>query len=269
MYWDKEYEGGFDFSKVVRNKALSAKGLNHTFTKTGTTIVGVVFDKGVVLGADTRATAGDLIADPDCIKIHDLAPNIYAAGAGTAADLEYVKLMMRSELEMQRLYTGSESRLSHVESRLTHHLFRYQGHVGAAIIVGGVDVKGPQLVTINPYGNSMRLPFTTMGSGSLAAMGVLETKYRDNLTQEEAIELVKDAIEAGIFNDLFSGSNVNITIVKRTGAEYLKHYRVYDKKYFEPSDFKFKKGTTQVIEEIQKKWKNVEVKEESVPMDIC
>ena len=60
----------------------------------------------------------------------------------------------------------------------------------------------------------MHLPFTTMGSGSLAAMGVLETKYKDNLSEQEAIDLVKDAVEAGIFHDLGSGSNVDVCVIK-------------------------------------------------------
>ena len=32
--------------------------------------------------------------------------------------------------------------------------------------------------------------------------------------------------------------------------------------------YKFDKGTTQVVEEIMRNWKNVEVVDESVPMDI-
>lgn len=44
--------------------------------KTGTTIVGIVFKDGVVLGADTRATEGDIVADKNCSKIHFLAKNI-------------------------------------------------------------------------------------------------------------------------------------------------------------------------------------------------
>ena len=114
--------------------------------KTGTTIVGVVFDKGVILGADTRATEGTIVADPDCLKIHYLSPNIYCCGAGTAADTEFVTQMVASELELHRLNTKRESRVSQVESRLCSHLFKYQGHIGAALIVGGVDVNGPSLV---------------------------------------------------------------------------------------------------------------------------
>jgi 20S proteasome subunit beta 2 len=117
----------------------------------------------------------------------------------------------------------------------------------------------------------MHLPFTTMGSGSLAAMGVLETKYRDNLNESQATELVKDAIEAGIFHDLGSGSNVDIYIVRRTGCEKKESYRVYNQKTFsQPETYTFPKGTTTLLRggEIEYRWKNIEITEESVPMDI-
>lgn len=45
-------------------------------TKTGTTIVGIIFKGGVVLGADTRATGGNIVADKNCEKIHFLAENM-------------------------------------------------------------------------------------------------------------------------------------------------------------------------------------------------
>ena len=38
-----------------------------------------------VLGADTRATEGDTVADKNCEKIHYIADNIWCCGAGTSA----------------------------------------------------------------------------------------------------------------------------------------------------------------------------------------
>lgn len=115
----------------------------------------------------------------------------------------------------------------------------------------------------------MHLPYTTMGSGSLAAMGVLETKYKDGLSEQETIDLVKDAIEAGIFHDLGSGSNVDIYVIKRGVCEKKESYRVYNKKVFSQSDtYKFQKGTAPVLEEVKHMWKNIEVSEEHL-MDIC
>ena len=71
------------------NSMLGRNGVKlPNATKTGTTIVGVVFKGGVVLGADTRATNGPIVADKNCEKIHFIADNIWCCGAGTAADTE-------------------------------------------------------------------------------------------------------------------------------------------------------------------------------------
>jgi 20S proteasome subunit beta 2 len=45
-------------------------------TKTGTTIVGIIYKDGVILGADTRATSGNIVSDKNCEKIHFLAKNM-------------------------------------------------------------------------------------------------------------------------------------------------------------------------------------------------
>lgn len=42
------------------------------------------------MGADSRATAGNIIADKHCKKVHYLTESIRACGAGTAADLDQV-----------------------------------------------------------------------------------------------------------------------------------------------------------------------------------
>lgn len=54
--------GGFDFSNHLRNAAIGSSG-GMAARSTGTTIVGCLFDGGIVLGADTRATEGPIVAD--------------------------------------------------------------------------------------------------------------------------------------------------------------------------------------------------------------
>uniref|UniRef100_A0A0R0L8P5 Proteasome subunit beta n=1 Tax=Glycine max TaxID=3847 RepID=A0A0R0L8P5_SOYBN len=176
-------KGGFSFDLCRRNAMLQNKGLKApTFLKTGTTIVGLVFQDGVILGADTRATEGPIVADKNCEKIHYMAPNIYCCGAGTAADTEAVTDMVSSQLQLHRYHTGRESRVVTALTLLKKHLFNYQGHVSAALVLGGVDITGPHLHTIYPHGSTDTLPFATMGSGSLAAMSVFESKYKESLS---------------------------------------------------------------------------------------
>ena len=105
--------GGFSYDNCIRNKAMVESGLTSApkTMKTGTTICGIIFkvlyhfthqisllhkiliphcQDGVVLAADTRATGGSIVGDKNCEKIHNLAPNIFCCGAGTAADCDHV-----------------------------------------------------------------------------------------------------------------------------------------------------------------------------------
>lgn len=214
--------GGFSFDLFARDAKLGSemKGAGQVMPaamKTGTTIVGIVFKGGVCLGADTRATGGSEVADKNCEKIHYLADNIYCCGAGTAADTEKTTEMIASQLELHRLNTGMQPRVVTAVTLLKRMLFKYQGHVSAALVLGGCDLNGPHLYHIYPHGSTSKLPYVTMGSGSLAAMSVFEAGWKEDMEEAEAIELVKDAIHAGIFNDLGSGSNVDITVIPLSG----------------------------------------------------
>lgn len=78
--------------------------------------------------------------------------------------------------------TDTQSRVVTAMTLLKRMLFQYQGHVSAALVLGGVDVTGPHLYTVYPHGSTDKLPFVTMGSGSLAAMSVFEHGYKDDMT---------------------------------------------------------------------------------------
>merc|ERR1711966_110087 len=183
-----------------------------------------VYKDGVVLGADTRATGGTEVADKNCEKIHYLAPNIYCCGAGTAADTEKTTDMISGQLYLHRMASNRQSRVTTARKMLSEMLFRYQGHVSAALVLGGVDVNGPHIYTVYPHGSTDALPYATMGSGSLAAMSVFEARYKDDMTEEEAKELAKDAIESGIFNDLGSGGSCDICVIKKDSTDFIRGF---------------------------------------------
>lgn len=94
------------------------------------------------------------------------------------------------DMELHRLNTGAQVRVCTVVRRLSKMLYKYQGNVGCALVLGGVDITGPHLYQIYPHGSTDKLPYTTMGSGSLAAMSVLETRYKEDMTIEEGKALV-------------------------------------------------------------------------------
>ncbi|KAH0615588.1 hypothetical protein JD844_005036 [Phrynosoma platyrhinos] len=324
-----EGEGGFSFHNCARNAHLEAEGAKKglrlpTARKTGTTIAGVVFKDGIVLGADTRATEGMVVADKNCSKIHYISPNIYCCGAGTAADTEMTTQLISSNMELHSLSTGRLPRVVTANRMLKQMLFRYQGYIGAALVLGGVDVTGAHLYSIYPHGSTDKLPYVTMGSGSLAAMAVFEDKFKPDMElsrvpdfqvctnvsqaclafqglrfdeiilepsstvthdddddeiitaeavsegrpalhiwvgkylnvcleffsqEEEAKQLVREAIAAGIFNDLGSGSNIDLCVLSKNKLDFLRPYDTPNKKGERQGRYRCEKGTTGVLTE--------------------
>lgn len=205
-----------------------------TLRSTGTTIAGLVLkDQTVILGADTRATDDRMVADKYCEKIHRLTPQIFACGAGTSGDLEALTRQVRYSMHLQQLQEqsignrkestlgdASKTTIHHICKFLKDHLYESGGALGVNLIIGAA---GGKLVALHPHGSMEQVPFAALGSGGLAAMGVLEERYKPNLSLKQAMKLVARAIKAGIDNDLGSGSQVDLCILHKDGTvEYVR-----------------------------------------------
>ncbi|GAA6058594.1 hypothetical protein JCM10212_007033 [Sporobolomyces blumeae] len=270
-------DAGFSFENVLRNSSLANKNLGlPKATSTGTTIVGCLYEHGIVLGADTRATEGPIVADKNCEKIHFISEHIRCCGAGTAADTEFTTNMISSNIRLHELSTGRPPLVATAMTMLKQYLFQYQGNVGAALVLGGIDPTGPHLYTVAPHGSTDKLPYVTMGSGSLAAMATFESSWTPGLSRQAAIDLVCEAIEAGIWNDLGSGSNVDVCVIEgekddkgnwskvgKARTDMLRNYRTPNEKVVKERNYKWRRGVTAwTKEEVTK----LVVGEEVVPL---
>ncbi|XP_075042623.1 proteasome subunit beta type-7-like [Mixophyes fleayi] len=247
-------QGGFNFENCIRNKTLEAEtstlGLKPPKArKTGTTIAGIIYKDGVILGADRRATDDMVVADKNCAKIHYITDNIYCCGAGVAADAEYVTQLLSSNLTLHAMSTGREVRVCTANRMLKQQLYRYQGHVGASIIIGGVDLRGPHLYSVFPHGSTDTIPYTALGSGASAAIAVLEDRFKPNMDLEEGKQLVTESITAGIMGDLGSGSGVDLCVITRGGAKVLRGHTQTETKGKRLASYRYPLGTTAVLDE--------------------
>jgi hypothetical protein len=138
---------GFDFSLYARDRSLELKGSQVRMFKTGTSIAAVIFQGGVILGADTRSTAGDIVSTKTQRKIHYIAENILCCGAGTSADTDQVTQLCAANLRLFGLNTGLQPRVEQAAAFLVNHLFDYWGHVQASLVLAGADFKGSVLRT--------------------------------------------------------------------------------------------------------------------------
>ena len=80
--------------------------------------------------------------------------------------------------------------------------------------------KGGSAWELSPDGAMMEITdYGTTGSGSLFALGVLETLYKKDMTIDQGVELVNKAINASIQRDIYSGNGITIVTVTKEGVK--------------------------------------------------
>ncbi|EDV47847.1 proteasome subunit beta type-2 [Drosophila erecta] len=207
---------GFSFDNCLRNKRLMESGLSEPDRiATGTTIVGIVFDGGVIIGAESRATSANIIPSNRSRKISQLQTNIFAGGAGVAGDTTALMQLMRAQLELHRMNTGFRRVPVRCANQMMRQLlFRFNGNMQANVVIGGVDASGAHLFCTRFDGTTDSAPFTSLGSGDQSAMSILESRWSEDISEESACALVCDAVAAGTKNDLNSGGMVRLCIVR-------------------------------------------------------
>ena len=102
---------------------------------------------------------------------------------------------------------------------------------GVSMIVAGVDASGPRLITTDPSGSYRGYKAAALGMNSEKGREILEKKYRENITLDEAITLSIEALKAAYTNSLKS-ENINAAIIpietktfkKLTEEEVKEHF---------------------------------------------
>ncbi|MGW3231865.1 proteasome subunit beta [Kitasatospora sp. NPDC001095] len=178
----------------------------------GTTIVAAVFDGGVVIAGDRRATMGNVIAQRDMEKVFP-ADEFSAVGiAGTAGlAIEMVRLF-QLELEHYEKIEGTTLSLEGKANRLTTMI---RGNLGMAMqglavvpLFAGYDLDLGRGRIFNydvTGGRSEERGFTATGSGSVFARGSMKKLYREDLTADQAVTMVVQALYDAADDDSATG----------------------------------------------------------------
>ena len=188
-----------------------------------TTIVGIKCKDGIVLASDRRASKGGMIGSKAVRKIYLLDKNKAVAIAGQLSDANYLINMVKAEsklMEFERGFPLSTKESSKLLSNLLYTGMRSYAPFISEMLVAGVDGTGPGLFEADISGAVTDEKFTSSGSGSPIAFGVLESRYKDGLTTAEGAEIAESAVRAAIERDPGSGNGVTVLVLTPEGVNW-------------------------------------------------
>jgi len=196
----------------------NSKPIAPTF-KTGTTTVGLICKDAVVLGTDRRATMAYFVASKTAEKVHKIQDHLWMCIAGSVADAQFLVDILRAETSIYQLKREKLIPIKTAGKMLSNLLYQnkmFPYQVG--LILGGVtSSEGPILLNIGAYGSILPDKFVAVGSGQNFSYGVLEAKYKDDLSIAEGKEIIKKAVTSSIIRDMASGNGIDIVIIKENG----------------------------------------------------
>ena len=187
----------------------------------GTTIVSIKFKNGVLIASDRQTTAGMMVYHKKTQKLHQITDNILIGAAGLVGDIQALVKILQANLKLKYLRSKNEPTAEEAASFLSTLMNYYKWFpFFSEVIIVGKDNDDYNIYSIDEAGGLEKFDnFTSTGSGMLFALGVLETEYKENMSEEEAKELAKKAILAAIKRDLGSGYGIEIWTLTMEGSK--------------------------------------------------
>jgi 20S proteasome subunit beta 7 len=215
--------------------ATAAPGRQHTTRPivTGTSVLGLVYDGGVMLAADTLLSYGSMAKSQNAERLRIIPGTRTVIGAsGEYSDFQkIVELLEQKALEetttslMDSLYADHSTAVTAASTWNYLRMVMYQRRnkqnpYWNDLVVAGTDEKGePFLGWVDKIGTTIQDNFIATGFGGYLALPLLREKWRPDLTEGEARALLEDCMKILFYRDCRASSQIQLAKVEAGGSK--------------------------------------------------
>eukprot|EP01086_Lenisia_limosa_P000941 TRINITY_DN11676_c0_g1_i1.p1 TRINITY_DN11676_c0_g1~~TRINITY_DN11676_c0_g1_i1.p1 ORF type:complete len:252 (-),score=47.82 TRINITY_DN11676_c0_g1_i1:8-763(-) len=212
-------------------RSHSVEGINYEH---GTTTLSFVYDGGVIIAVDSRATQGPSIATQTVLKYIPITDNIVTTMAGGAADCQFWFDVVAEECRVTELRERRPISVPAASRILADIVYQYRGYgLSIGAMVAGVDENGFHLNYVDNDGTTTKGDRFSVGSGSTFAYSVMETHYRADMCDQEAYDLARNSVAGAGHRDAMSGGIITVIHINKDGWKLVDRTRIDDVKNFQ------------------------------------
>jgi len=186
----------------------------------GTSIIAVQFRDGVIMGADSRTSTGQYVANRASDKITPLHERIYVCRSGSAADTQAISDYVAYFLDLHTSEIGELPLVKSAASLVQRMSYNNKNHLLAAIIIGGWDPhNGGEIWEVTLGGSRVKQQWAISGSGSSYIYGYCDSLFREGMSREEGLKFVTNALSLAMARDGSSGGLIRTAVITKDGVE--------------------------------------------------
>lgn len=220
--------------------AVAPKVHTQQPTVTGSSVIGIKFDKGVMLAADNLASYGSLARFTNEERLIRVGDETIVGFGGDVSDMQYIERLLE-DLEISENYDNEDGRLrlgaKHVFSYLSKTMYARRNKMDPlwnAILVAGFDDEGsPFLSYTDLLGVTYSSPTLATGFGAYLAIPLLRKAVEKegdekNLTESEARALIDKCMKVLFYRDARSLDKYTVATVTKQGVKFDKNVKCED-----------------------------------------
>lgn len=200
---------------------------------TGTSVIGVVYDEGVLLAADTQLSFGSMSKSQRAQRLTAIDNSrIIVGGSGDYSDYQKVmELLQAKALEetstslMDSLYADTSDAMSAETTwnYLRHIMYNKRNKMDPYwndLVVAGMDQKGePFLGWVDKIGTTVKDKYIATGFGAYLALPLLREHWRPDMSEGDARALLEDCLTVCFYRDCRASARVQLGKVAKNAAE--------------------------------------------------
>jgi len=193
-------------------------------TTTGTSVLGVKFDGGVLMAADTLGSYGSLARFREVSRLTAVGNNTVVGGSGDYGDFQYLKSVLEQKvIDDACLNDGHGYTPKSIYSWLTRVMYyrrtRFEP-LWNQVVVGGVHDGESFLGCVDKIGIAFEAPTISTGFGAYLAQPILRDAFEKNpsMSLDQARQVITRCLQVLFYRDARSLNKFEVAVITKDGV---------------------------------------------------
>eukprot|EP00123_Amoebidium_parasiticum_P022386 comp8633_c0_seq1/m.3924 comp8633_c0_seq1/g.3924 ORF comp8633_c0_seq1/g.3924 comp8633_c0_seq1/m.3924 type:complete len:237 (-) comp8633_c0_seq1:91-801(-) len=197
---------------------------------TGTSILGLKYNGGVMIAADTLASYGSLARFRQISRLYQVNDQVVVAGSGDLADFQYIMRDLEDlQLDNDVLHDGHKVTSKAVYSHLTRVMYGRRNKFDPLwnqLVVAGVTDGKPTLGYVDKIGIAYETACVGTGYGAYIGIPLLRAAQEKNpqMNAEEAKQLLEECMKVMFYRDARASDRIEIANITAEGVTLIPAY---------------------------------------------
>jgi len=189
---------------------------------TGTSVLGIKYKDGVMLAADTLASYGTLAMFKDVERIHKVGASTIVGAGGEHSDFQKIQSILGdltgADRNLDDVFEHSPSEIFHYLRSLMYQRRNKMNPLWNNLLVAGFKDGKSFLGSVDLIGTAYEDDFLATGFGSYLAIPIMRKKWRPDMEEGEARELLEECLRILFYRDCRALNKIRIAKATAEGC---------------------------------------------------